>query len=124
MSMLTDAEIAQLRTDVLETLPDTCNILRTTWSNNKGTMVPSESTAVSGAACRVDPYNKQDSEGMLAEQESNRSYFRLTVAYDTDLQDGDTLSFGGERYEVLQLYDVHSLRIVKRAMLARVKPEG
>lgn len=54
---LTNAEIAQMRTDIAQLFPDTCNILSLTWtSDGAGGSSESWGTAAGGTAvpCRVD----------------------------------------------------------------------
>jgi hypothetical protein len=119
MTMLTAAELSALRTDVLETLPDTCVILRATATNSNG--YPSEAwgTAVASAACRLDPVRQQDA-GVIADREAGVTYWQLTLAYDADVADGDRIVHSSVTYEVQQLHGTHSNRIVKRATVAKV----
>lgn len=119
--MLTSLELTQARSDVLVTLTDTCTIQRATEATDTyGHTAKTWATAVSGALCRFDPFARQDSAGQVAMQEQGRAWYRLTLAWDTDLRDGDRVVYDGDTYEVLQLHDDHSARIVRRAAVAKV----
>lgn len=119
--MLTSRELAQARADVLETLTDTCTIQRATEATDAyGHTAKTWVAAASGAACRIDPFARQDSSGQIALQEKGRAWYRLTLKWDADLRDGDRVAYAGDIYEVLQLHDDHSARIVRRAIVAKV----
>lgn len=120
--MLTDAELTQLRADVLETLVSTCAIYRPSSSVDSHYFAgETNGAAVATVACRLDPFTaRNDIQGMLAGREANRAYFQLTVPWDADLRDGDHVTISGESLEVLQLFDIHSDRIVKRALVVKV----
>lgn len=119
--MLNTNELAALRTDILATLPDTCTIQRASiTTNSAGHSAQTWAASSSGVACRIDPYQRQDSTGMVGQQEKQRAWYRLTVPYDTDLQDGDRIIYSSDTYEVIQLHDDHSLRAVRRAVIAKL----
>lgn len=119
--MLSAQELADFRADILVTLPDTCTILRATLAapDAYGDVVPSAGTAAASVACRIDPFTRQDSSGMVAGREDNRAYFTLTVPWNATIADGDQVLFGGDVYEVMQLHATHSDRAVKRATLGK-----
>lgn len=119
--MLTSRELTQARSDVLVTLTDTCAIQRATEAVDAyGYTAKTWTTAASAVLCRFDPFARQDGAGQIAMQEQGRAWYQLTLAWDTDLRDGDRVAYGGDTYEVLQLHDDHSARIVRRAMLVKV----
>ena len=120
--MLTDAELTQLRADMLPMLTDTCNIERNTGGSVDayGALVENWTTVGTAVACRVDPYKRDDSKGEAAGREANRSYFRVTLKWDADITDGDRLLWQGDRLEVMQLHQTHSERTVTRAMCGRI----
>lgn len=119
--MLTTTELDQLRADALATLPDICAILRPTATTNAdGDSASTWGTAVASLACRLDPFHWRDWRGLVAEREVNRTYFVLTLPYDADLRDGDRVVVAASPLEVMQLFDLHSDRIVLRAYVARI----
>lgn len=122
MSLLTSDELAQLRTDLAALLPDTCIILSSTYTpDGVGGQTQTWGTAAASAACRVDPYQRQDSAGIVAEREAARTWYRLTVEYNAALAYDCRVVFDGDTYEVVQLYDDHSLRAVRRATIAKIE---
>lgn len=119
--MLTSRELAQARNDALETLTDTCVIERPAEITDAyGHTAKTWATAASGAACRLDPFQRTDPTGQIAMQEIGRAWYRLTLAWDADLRDGDRIVHNGDTYEVTQLHDDHSARVVRRAIVAKV----
>lgn len=124
MSMLTAAELAAAREDVLETLVSTCVIER--WdAGTAGTaygMVEQEWSAVGTVSCRVDPYTTQiDRSGQTAGRESMASYHIASFEWDEDIQPGDRVVFEGSTLEVETLWKDHSDRVLRRAILVQVE---
>ena len=121
--MLTAAELADLRADILETLPDTCTIQRPTEVTDAyGNTAKTWPDTYTGVACRIDPFNARGiSDGVIALREASISWYQLTVPWNTDLRYGDRIVFGGDTYELVQLIDDHSLRAVRRAVIAKLQ---
>jgi head-tail adaptor len=121
MSLLTDDELADLRSDILDTLPDTCTIQRSTnTADSYGFADDSWANSSTGVRCRLDPDHRRNSENTAGEKESTRVFRILTVQYDADLRAGDRVVVGSNTYEVVELDDDHSLRAVRRARVARL----
>ena len=120
MSFLTSAELTQLRSDVTDLLPSTCDIVRRTVTNDKGHPSESTATSVNDTPCRIDPASGRDLDGLVSEQEKGKAYYILSVGWNIDLQDGDQISFDSDTYRVAQLHDDHSARIVRRALIVKV----
>ena len=120
--MMTDAELAQLRSDILETLDTTVVIHRVT----RGTADPygydgsATWAAVGTAAARVDPLRQAGRE-IAGAKEAATDFRQLTVAYATDIVQGDRVVYGSKTYEIRTLSDDHSLRAVRRAELVVTK---
>lgn len=123
MTFLTSDELTAARADILETLFDSCNILRPSTSVDSHYFADESTAGTVGTAvaCRVDPYtNRTDNVGMVAGRESNRAYFMLTLPWNATIDDGDRVVFGSDTLQVLQLFNVHSDRLVTRALCAKV----
>lgn len=117
--MLTDQELTDLRADVLELLPETVSVRRATITNDKGDV--SESwAAVDSVSGRIDPMVRTDADGMVAEREAMRTYYRLSVEWDTNIQNGDQVIIASITYDVIELHKDPSKRAVKRAVVAVV----
>lgn len=119
MTFLTDAELTQLRADAADLLPDTCDIVRRTITNDQGHASESTATAVSATPCRLDPAQRGEVDGMVNEQERGENYYRLTVGWNIDLRDGDQITFDSDTYRVVLLQDDHSARMVRRALVVK-----
>lgn len=120
--MLTASELAQLRADVSELLPDTCRIERPTTGNTNGYPTETWGTAVASAACRFDPETlRLPPKDALNDKETGVAYYKVTLTYNADVADGDRLIYSGGTYQVTQLYEAHSNRLVKhlRASIIR-----
>jgi hypothetical protein len=119
--MLTSTELDRLRADARLTLPDICAILRPSASTDSdGDSASTWGTALAEVACRLDPFRWRDWQGLVAEREVSRTYYVLTLPFDTDLRDGDRVVVSDQSLEVMQLFDLHSDRIVVRAYVARI----
>jgi hypothetical protein len=122
--MMSATELAQLRTDILITLVGTAIILRATTSTAGtafGIHDQTWGTAAAGVPCRIDPYNKMDSRGMVADRESLANAYRLTVKWDADLRDGDRVVVLSDTYELVQIHDDHDYRAVRRAVVSKIQ---
>ena len=118
MTMMTDAELSQLRSDVLDLLPDTVVIQRHSHGTVDaygygGTVTTS---AVGTVVARVDPY-KQSGPQVVGARETDTNYRQLTVPYGTDIAAGDEVVYGGRTYQIRALDDDHALRAVRRAVM-------
>lgn len=119
--MLTSDELATLRAEMLDLMPDTCVIQRPATTVGSAGFAAKTYSAVGTAACRLDPLKKQLDKEVLAMQETTAYYRQLTVPYDTDLRAEDKVVIGGRTYEVRQLDDDHSLRAVRRAVVVKTE---
>ena len=118
--MLTSAELAQARADAAETLVDSATIKRSTPVNTYGIADDSFAT-VTTVACRIDPMSNRVGEPYAGEREAARTYFILTLPYDTTINDGDRVTINSEDYEVLTLHKQHSYRLMVRAVVFRIE---
>ena len=121
--MMTDAELAQLRSDILETLDTTVVIHRVTrgTADTYGYGGSATWAAVGTAAARVDPIRNSTGNEIAGAKEAATDFRQLTVAYATDIAQGDRVVYGSRTYEIRTLSDDHSLRAVRRAELVVTK---
>lgn len=119
--MLSDDELSNIRADVESLLmPDTATILTpTTAVDAYGGITETWGTADT-VACRIDPFNRQDSKGVLVDQENSKSWYQFTCPSSATLTDGDRVVIGSATYDVIQMHDQHSERFVTRALLSLV----
>lgn len=127
--MLTSVELSQLRSDIIELLPDTCIITRAPLPGADATGFADPSHVAAGTViCRLDPFNKQRDSNLLGTdfgsfRVATRTWYMLTLEWDADIEDADNISFTDDTYEVLRIFDDHSNRAVRRALVVRMEGE-
>jgi len=120
--MLSSRELREARSDVLETLTDTCEIQRATESVSSAGIVSQTWAAIKDEAlCRIDPETRRDNQGVIAGREASRARFQATFEWDEDIIEGDRVIYEGETLELIELHGIHSARIVTRAVLAKIE---
>lgn len=122
--MLNNSDLSWIRNVIeseVDMLPGSAVINRNAGAVNSYYEYVDGFSAVGTVACRIDPFQKQDSKGMAGEREANRNWYRLTLPYGTDVQADDTITIDSQDYSVVQLHDGHSLQFVTRLVVARVE---
>lgn len=114
--------LANMRADVANLMPDTCVIKSPTYSTDPayGWGTATFSPVASGTvACRLDPLgNQTTTQYAIAEGvDSTRKRYRLTVPYDAPLAASYRVEINNTEYEVAQLDDDHSGRVLRRAIV-------
>lgn len=118
--MLSADELADLRAEVLGLLPDQAVILRP-----EGTVTASGAwsetySAAGTVAARIDPFKMTQGDRVIAAQERGRAWYQLSVPWDADLRDGDRVTVSSVTYELVQVHDDHSQRLVRRAIVSKL----
>lgn len=121
MPMFTAKELADLRSDLLDLMPDSCRIERPSYVNPDGYAEEGWGTAVVSIACRFDPDTTRKDVETVADREAHIARYIVTLPYDADIQDGDRLAFSGKTYEVLQIHDVHSDHASRRLRVSIIR---
>lgn len=98
--MISDAELAILRADDQQAMPDTATILRPTFVNGPGGQRPTFAS-VGTTICRLSASvlgggNEQDAASQLA----GIMTYTLTVPPGTDINRGDRIESSGSTFEV------------------------
>lgn len=120
MPLLTDAEIAQLRSDIGDLLPDTCQVQRSGIVNVDGFPEETWGTAIVSTACRYDP-DTSPMPDAVAGREAGIARYIVTMGYDVDLRDGDRIVYSGGTYEITALHTEHSLNGSVRAKVSMIQ---
>lgn len=121
MPLVSSQVLASIRAFGLRALVDTCAILRPWAGSDDGYRKAGRQTVASGVACRLMQETQRDARGVVADREAGRTYWKLAVAHDTDLRDGDTVVIDEVQYEVTQLFGVNSDKVFVEAQLARIE---
>ena len=119
---LTDAELASIRTDIADLLPDTCIIITVTNTpDNMGGFT--QGTAAAGTVnCRLDAKiinTLRASEALGGGGIQPFHKFILTVPYDTTISTENQVQKGTEVYNVISVDTDKSWRGAIRVMLER-----
>lgn len=116
--MLPDEELAQLKTDLETTLPDTCTILSLTrTSDNQGGWSEAWGTASQGVPCRLDFIGGAENMAGDALQPYTRAIVTLPQA--TTITANNRIVHGGNTYSV-QSVNLGSWLGIKRASVEKV----
>ncbi len=118
--MLTDAELASLRSAVESILPDTCTLRRSASVPDGQGGVTVSWTETAGVLCRLTA-RAQGTRGQEGDQSAVSTTWSLLVAYDQDVQAGDEAVVGGETWIVQSVQDLASERTHRRAELRRAQ---
>lgn len=119
---LSDDELAQMRADVAQMLPDMCVIQRAVRTIDAAGRGSVNWVAVGTVACRLDParYRTQQMD-TSGGREALSNLFWLTIAYDSDVLMHDRrVVHNGLVYEVRTLLDDHSWNVGRQAMVVRL----
>lgn len=119
MTWLSSAELAQMRADVLELLPDTCSILAVSYtSDGEGGLTEAWGTAYANVACRIDFTSGVETNIGGAVNPYTRA--KISLPYDTVLATTNRILTGGYTYAVTSINNGQSWNVAVRAELERV----
>jgi head-tail adaptor len=122
MTRLQGQQLAALRRQTTRFLKDTCTIERPLMAQDAyGHAVTSFTAVASGVACRMITEGRtRDRDGTVAGAEMQTMRYRLIVAWNTDIRDGDRVQYNSETYEITQLDDARSDKTDRQAIVARL----
>jgi hypothetical protein len=119
MTWLSSAELAQMRADVLELLPDTCSILSVSYtSDGEGGLTEAWGTAYANVACRIDFTSGVETNIGGAVNPYTRA--KISLPYDTVLATTNRILTGGYTYAITSINNGQSWNVSVRAELERV----
>jgi SPP1 family predicted phage head-tail adaptor len=117
---LSTLELAQLRADQGNYLPDTCTIqTKTSASDGMGGWTDTWSNTYTSVSCRLAPMSPGD-ESLQAEQLAMGTGWVLTIAHNQVIAETNRVVHDSETYEVVGMEDTHSNRTAKRIYLRRL----
>ena len=116
---LTARELAQMQADILDLLPDTCDILSVAYtSDSEGGFAEAWGTATAGVKCRID--YRSGRENMMGGAIQPYSKAVLSVPYNTTISLTNRVKSGDYVWSILSINEGQSWQAVKRAELERV----
>jgi SPP1 family predicted phage head-tail adaptor len=117
--ILSAAELADMRAAVEELMPDTCNLLTSTYTpDGAGGGTLTWGTVSAAVACRLDIESGMEQIAGGAMQPFTRTV--LSIPYDTTITNEYRVEHGGYIYNVKATNLDQSWPIVKRVELSRV----
>lgn len=123
--MLTEAELARMRTTLNDSLPGTCVIWRATagTADGAGGYSGGSVTASGTVICRVQPITPHPAQTMEAGQLIVTNAWVVTVPALSDVTSRDRIASGGQTFEVLGVLGTRTYELSRRAICREVKPE-
>jgi SPP1 family predicted phage head-tail adaptor len=117
---LTVKELAQMRADIEDLMPDTCDILSVAYtSDGEGGMTEAWGTALADVACRVDYRSGSEKMTGGAIQPYNKAV--ISLPYTTALTTKHRVKVDDFVWAVLSVNEGQSWDVVRRAELERVE---
>ena len=117
---LTARELAQMRADIEDLMPDTCDILSVAYtSDGEGGMTEAWGTALADVACRVDYRSGSEKMTGGAIQPYNKAV--ISLPYTTALTTKHRVKLDDFVWAVLSVNEGQSWDVVRRAELERVE---
>ena len=124
MSAINATKLANMRATITDhLLPDTCVInAKSTVSDGAGGWTPGYSPVAGGTVvCRLDPIMSRAQVMELLGRETLTTIYRLTTPHDAPLAQDRQVVTGGKTYEIVQLDDLHSWNVSRRAIVSEVR---
>ena len=117
---LTARELAQMRADIEDLFPDTCDILSVAYTaDSEGGFAEAWGTATAGVHCRIDYRSGTERMTGGAIQPYNKAV--ISLPYNTTISTTNRIKSGGYTWAIVSLNDGQSWQAVKRAELERVE---
>ena len=124
---LTAGELADIRADIADLLPDTCTIEQVSTSNDAiGAAARSYSNRATGVSCRLDPVPSVTLTGSEAVSRMKnyiitKGQFVLTLPHDTTIEETDRVIHGGKTYSIKHVDDDKSWQGSVRCVLETIE---
>ena len=102
--MLSDADLTYMRECIEDLLPDTCNILSSTYTpDGQGGGTVTWGTATAGVSCRKD--TKQRKFEDIADGVQSYREEMFTIPYNTTISEENRIEFSGTQYNIMSITD-------------------
>ena len=117
---LTAKELAQMRADIEDLMPDTCDILSVAYTaDGEGGMTEAWGTALADVACRID--YRSGSEKVTGGAIQSYSKAVISLPYTTAITTKHRIKLDDYVWSVLSVNEGQSWDVVRRAELERVQ---
>ncbi len=125
---LSTSELADIRTDIGDLMPDTCTIRQVTYTNDAiGAPARSFSDRATGVSCRFDPIDSVTLTGKeVVSAKKNyiitEGMFMLTLPNAQTIEETDRVVHNSVTYEVVHVDDDKSWQASVRCVLKTIEP--
>lgn len=119
--MLNNTDLTALRALQNRLLTGTCTLWRNTPTISASGGQTDSWTVVATLPCRLAPERDRRLQQIIGEKPVLEVYYRLTLPHDADLRAGDRLECAGAWYQVVALWEAHTLKTAIRAVVSRVQ---
>ena len=117
---LSTLELAQLRADAEDYLPDTCTIqTATNTRTSEGGFTTTWANTYTSVACRLAPMTQSGVETVEGGAVTAISRWVLTLHHDQTVSEAMRVVCNGDTFEVEHLEDVHSNRTARRVYMRK-----
>ena len=117
---LSTAELAQLRADAEDHLPDTCTIQsRSSGRTTDGGVTFAYTNRGAAIECRLAGLTTQQGEALEGGKLTSLTRWVLTLHHDQTIVETDRVIHDGGTFEVTHLEDTHSNRTARRVYLRK-----
>ncbi len=99
--MLSDADLAAMRSTLNSSLPDTAQVQRKSLTSDGAGGFTETWATVATMACRVAPSGQSPQERVIAERLTAMSTWTVTLPAGTDVQPADRVVVGSRTFEVV-----------------------
>jgi SPP1 family predicted phage head-tail adaptor len=119
VSVISAAELAEMRAIADDFFPDTCSIGTVTQGvDATGSPTETFTNTYTGVACRVDPADgDEEIRNMALEGESS---WWLNIPYDQPIDETYQVIHDGRTYQIKSVWDTQSYRTIRRALMIRI----
>ena len=122
VGLISIAELRRMRAAATLMLPAACTIqVRSTATDGMGGITETWSNTYTNVPCKLDPVKSMNVLVRLGEQAQTHTPWVLSVDYGQAIGTGNRVVLNGDTFEVLNVEDAHSYRILRRAYVRRVE---
>lgn len=114
--MLSTADLAALRAEFNQSLPDTAQVQRVTRQSDGAGGSTETWTTIATVACRVSPMGNLPVERAIADRLTGVQFWAVTLPAATDITAADRIVSGGRTFEVVGVLAPRTWELARRVV--------
>lgn len=118
---ISTVQLAVMRAQAVQLQPDTCTIQSVTNTRDSKAGFTETWATLATVTCRIDPMPRPVQKDTLGGNEAILNQRMLTCPWDAPLAVNRRVVVGTETYEIRDLHEDHSWRVVRRAIVTKVE---